>query len=90
MVKILCDRCNAEIKDKYYTVNIYGYDTNPQYNYYATACDSACASPRDDILKTLNAQKIYCKKCVDEIEEFVNRKAYDSEPFIPFVTTNGR
>lgn len=72
MVKIHCDRCGAEIKDKYYTINIYGYDTNPKYDYYATAdCVSACSHERDDILRTLNAQKMYCKKCKKEIEEFI-------------------
>jgi hypothetical protein len=73
MVKIHCDRCGAEIKDKYYTVNIYGYDTNPKYDYYATAdCASASSNARDDILKTLNATKMYCKDCRDKIEAFIN------------------
>lgn len=70
MVKICCDKCGAEIKDKYYTVNIYSYDTNPQYDYYVTA---ACASSsREDILKTLNSVKMYCKDCKDKIEAFIN------------------
>ena len=73
MIKIHCDRCGAEIKDKYYTVNIYGYDTCPKYNYYATAdCANVYSGGRDDILVTLNAQKLYCKDCRDKIEEFMN------------------
>ena len=71
MVKIHCDRCGAEIKDRYYTVNIYGYDTNPKYDYYATAA-CASSSTRDDILRILNAQKIYCKDCIEKIEKFIN------------------
>lgn len=71
MVKIHCDRCGAEIKDRYYTVNIYGYDTNPKYDYYATT-DCACSNSREDILRTLNATKMYCKDCRDKIEAFIN------------------
>jgi hypothetical protein len=71
MVKIHCDRCGAEIKDKYYTVNLYSYDTNPKYDYYATA-DCACSSSREDILRPLNATKMYCKDCRDKIEAFIN------------------
>ena len=37
MVKIHCDKCGAEIKDKYYTINIYEHDTNPKYDYCTTA-----------------------------------------------------
>ena len=73
MVKIHCDRCGAEIKDRYYTVNIYGHDTNPKYDYYATA-DCACSNSREDILRTLNATKMYCKDCKDKIEAFIYNK----------------
>ena len=74
MVKIHCDRCGAEIKDRYYTVNIYGHDANPKYDY---TMDYGCASStfsntRDDILKTLNATKMYCEKCRDKIEAFID------------------
>lgn len=72
MVKIHCDRCGAEIKDKYYTVNIYSHDTHPKYDYCATA-DCACSSSRDDILRTLNATKMYCMDCKNKIEAFVNQ-----------------
>ena len=73
MVKIHCDRCGAEIKNKYYTVNIYGYDTNPQYGYTTAAdCANAYSSGRDDILRMLNATKMYCKDCKNKIEAFVN------------------
>ena len=75
MVKIHCDRCGAEIKDKYYTVNIYSYDTNPKYDYYATAaCASSCSNVRDETLRMLNAVKMYCNDCKDEIEAFINNR----------------
>ena len=68
-----CDKCGTEIKDKYYTVNIYSYDTNPQHYYYdATGCASSASSSREDILRTLNSIKMYCKDCRDKIEEFIN------------------
>ena len=73
MVKLCCDRCGEEIKDKYYTINIYGYDTNPKYEYYATAdCMTACSNSREDILRTLNTTKMYCNDCIDKIESFIN------------------
>lgn len=71
MVKICCDKCGSEIKDKYYAVNIYEYDTHPRYEYYATA-DCASSNSREDILRTLNATKMYCKDCRDKIEAFIN------------------
>jgi hypothetical protein len=73
MVKIHCDKCGAEIKDKYYTVNIYGHDTNPKYDYTMDygCSSSAFSNTRDDILKTLNATKMYCENCRDKIEAFI-------------------
>ena len=71
MVKIHCDRCNKEIKDKYYTINIYEYDTNPKYDYCADRANSYSNS-RNDILIMLNATKMYCKDCADKIEAFIS------------------
>lgn len=72
MVKLHCDRCEKEINNKYYTVNIHCHDVNPQYyvNAYASA-DYACSNSREDILRTLNATKMYCKDCKDKIESFI-------------------
>lgn len=73
MIKIHCDRCEEEIKNKYYTINIYSHDVNPKYDSYTVAdCVSSCN--RDDILRTLNATKMYCKNCRDEIWHFINNK----------------
>ena len=74
MVKIHCDRCGGEIKNEYYTINFYQYDANPKgdiYDYATTAC---CASSytRDSALQALNSQKMYCKKCKSEIENFIS------------------
>jgi hypothetical protein len=71
MVRLHCDRCEREIKDKYYTINIYSHDVNPQYS-FATYADTACASnSREDILRTLNTTKMYCKDCKAKIESFI-------------------
>ena len=73
MVKLHCDRCSKEIKDRYYTVNIYSYDTNPKYDCYTTAdCASAYSGDRDSVLRMLNSTKMYCKDCRDKIEAFIN------------------
>lgn len=72
MIKMHCDKCGEEIKDKYYTINIYGHDTNPKYN-YATSVDSAsaCSNSREDMLRILNSTKMYCKDCKDKVEAYL-------------------
>ena len=74
MVKIHCDRCGGEIKNEYYTINLYKYDVNPQGDIYDWATTASCAASytRDSALQVLNAQKMYCDKCKNEIEKFIN------------------
>lgn len=74
MVKIHCDRCGEEIKDKYYTINFWEYETYPKSSSYtmAEACSSAYS--RESALEMLNSQKMYCKKCRNEFENFMNSK----------------
>lgn len=73
MVKIHCDRCGKEIKDKYYTINMNEYDVNPKYNYNVTGYVSVCSnSQREGILVTLNNTKMYCDECKDKIKAFIN------------------
>ena len=72
MVKLHCDKCGKEIKDKYYTVNIYGYDTNPQYSCCDTnCCVTAYSNSREDMLRMLNTTKMYCKDCKDKVEAYL-------------------
>ena len=72
MIKIICDRCGKEITGPtYHTINLYSYDTKPQYDYYATATSICNSSSRQDILATLNCTPIYCKECTDAIEKFI-------------------
>lgn len=72
MVKIHCDKCGKEINGKYYTINIYGYDTNPKYEYSTTAdCANAYSNSREDMLRILNSTKMYCKDCKDKVEAYL-------------------
>lgn len=74
MVKLICDRCKNELDNKYYTINFLEYDTNPHYESVTTASASACSysETRVGALKMLNSQKMYCKKCKCEIENFIS------------------
>lgn len=73
MVKLHCDRCGKEIKNEYYTIGFYRYDTSPVCDTYDYATASCAASyTRDSALQVLNAQKMYCDKCKNEIEKFIN------------------
>ena len=74
MVKIYCDRCKEELDKKYYTINFWEYDTDPHYESVTTAyASSACSSEtRTGALKMLNSQRMYCKKCKNEIENFIS------------------
>ena len=72
MVKLHCDRCGEQIKDKYYTINIYSYDVDPKYDCSTIAdCAYAYSNSRDGMLRMLNSQKMYCKDCVNKIEKFI-------------------
>ena len=72
MIKMHCDRCGKEIKGTtYYTISIYADDINPkpvETVTYATAVQNF----ETNTLALFNSKKQYCKKCRDEIEEFIN------------------
>ena len=73
MVKIYCDRCKEELEGKYYTVSFWEYETNPKYvpDVFCTASSAYSSESRVGALKTLNSQRMYCKKCKGEIEGFI-------------------
>ena len=76
MVKLICDRCKKDIEEKYYVINFWEYETNPKYEpitSYATSCTYSTES-RDSALKFLNSRTMYCKKCKNEIEKFINKE----------------
>ena len=72
MVKLCCDRCGKEITDKYYTINIYSYDVDPEPDYLTACSASAYSNSRESVLRMLNATKMYCKGCKAAIERFMN------------------
>lgn len=79
MVKLHCDRCGEEIKDKYYTFNFYVYDVYPRDDRVYDCCDSASfgSYTRDSALQVLNSQKMYCEKCKNEIDLFISKNQED-------------
>ena len=75
MVKIHCDRCGKEIKEEYYyTINIGKVDLNPRYdiNAFASAISAASHTPEKSPFEKLSAQKMYCKRCADDVEYILN------------------
>ena len=72
MIKMCCDRCGEEIKGTtYYTINIYADDINPKRDNTVTMA-TAIQNFETNTLALFNSKKQYCKKCRDEIEEFIN------------------
>lgn len=74
MVRIHCDRCGEEIKDKYYTINFWEYEIYPNSVDYCKADACSTSYSRESALAMLNSQKMYCKKCRNEFENFMNSK----------------
>lgn len=74
MVKIHCDRCGKEIKEKYYyTITIGKADLNPKYDYSTEACGTAYNyAPEKSPYEKLSSQKMYCKNCADEVIYTIN------------------
>ena len=74
MVKIHCDRCGKEIKDRYYTIDIDECSTTPTRTWVeaAEAAVSSYAYSRTDMLCALNSTKMYCRDCVCAVKEFID------------------
>ena len=75
MVKLYCNRCGKEIKDKhYYTININKeYMEIPKYTYsdYATAISSVNSDPPEVMLAKLNGINMLCEECTEKIQEYI-------------------
>jgi hypothetical protein len=79
MVKLHCDRCGEEIKNRYYTINFNSFDVDLKDSTDSTIdCSLSSAitysNARNSVLKMLNSQKMYCEHCRSEIEKFINSK----------------
>ena len=75
MVKLYCNRCGKEIKDKhYYTININKeYLEAPKYTYsdYATAMASSASYQPEVMLAQLNNIDMLCEECKGNIQEYI-------------------
>lgn len=84
MVKIHCDRCGAEIKEKhYYTIVVGKAELNPKYEYNletfgaASSAHISVHTPYQSPFEQLNSQKMYCKQCADDVIYTVNHYTKD-------------
>lgn len=74
MIKMICDRCGKEIEGTtYYTVSIYAEDINPTSTKTVTYT-TAVQNVNTNMKALFNSKPQYCKKCRDEIEEFIKGK----------------
>lgn len=61
MVKLYCDKCGEEIKDKYYTVAFTEHYINNGYSDGKLSTIDTYIRPTP--LEELNSQKMYCSEC---------------------------
>lgn len=68
MIKITCDRCNEEINNHYYTININSCDDirikSSIPNYYSEANTNI-------VLNKYREERMYCEKYIKEIKAFI-------------------
>ena len=72
MVKLYCDRCNAEIEDKYYEIYIREHDINSKSSSSSAAVDALTnAFTRKSVLEELNSEIMFCEKCKNKIVDYI-------------------
>lgn len=74
MIKMICDKCGKEIKDKYYKMNFTECYTNSISRADSVTKLVGSISTIDTYvvpteLEKLNSEKVYCDKCRKEIEK---------------------
>lgn len=71
MIKYFCDRCEAEIKDTMYHVNISSESLDPFNDARISSYDTVLiAADYININANIPACRAYCEKCKREIADF--------------------
>ena len=78
MVKLFCDRCGGEIKDKYFTIGYSEESLEPVF--CGCAASMASQSFAMSSLQELNAKRIYCEECKIDIFSYASRKVKREVP----------
>lgn len=73
MVKLHCDKCGAEIKDKYYTIYIGEVEVIPSKRDYnlSDCADAIAAAYNQSPFEKLNSTAMYCKNCKNKVEAYL-------------------
>ncbi len=69
MIKRICDRCNKEIKDNYWTIDIYQHEDNTG----RVSTNGSINNIEQNTNKRLNRQKEYCEECIKDIKKTIER-----------------
>lgn len=65
MLKRVCDRCNREIIDNYWTIDIYQHEDRSG----KVSATGAVNNIKQNVDKILDRKKEYCEECIKEIKE---------------------
>lgn len=72
--RIVCDRCGEACEGTtYYNIDILAHDINPIENGLVSS-ETFSHNILAYIEQTINTRKRYCKRCMDEIKEFMEEK----------------
>lgn len=67
MIKRICDRCGNEIKDNYWTIDIYQHEDNTG----RVTTTGAINNLNQNTEKMFNRQKEYCEDCINQIKNVI-------------------
>ena len=75
MIKVYCDKCKKELTTKYYTISFAEHCLS-NLSSVSTICSTVdCASTyiKPSAYDELNSTKMYCKDCVDQLKDFLEK-----------------
>lgn len=75
MIKRICDRCGEEIKDNYWTIDIYEQEDKQR----KLSLEGAANNIKTNMDKIAGCNKEYCKSCIREIKDVISRKLNNEE-----------